>query len=453
MNARTVSTAIILAASAALAEEGQPPSAAAPAPEQAAPPPVRIFGDFRARQEMWNHIPLPLAETPIARGGYNNSFRFRTRLGAAFDIGEDATFNLRIANMVYDVTAGAKAYEWPDELVIDNANLELRNLSGEGSRLVLGRQDIVMGSGRLVFDATPLDASRTISFDGVFLRQPLADGFSADAFAIYDYDEDELAVGHEHRSLRGYSPAVDGRDEAAAALFLNGTLLDGQLPGSLYYIWKHETSARAADGSAIPNADIHTLGLLLRPKFSDTLSGEFEYAYEFDPNDDDGIDASLAFASLKYAPRDTPLSPWAAANFEWMSGDDPDTKRNESFNPLFSRMPLLSELVIYCYDTEGAGNWNNLLYPHFSAGVSGKSGHSLTASAGRMFAEERNGAGGGRCRGDLYAAQWGFPIFAGFCKGRGKTAGHLRLELFDPGDYYVSDRTAYYLRWEILVSF
>lgn len=452
MNARTVSTAIILAASAALAAEGQCPAAAS-APQQAAPPPIRVFGDFRARQEMWNYIPLPLAETPIARGGYNNSFRFRTRLGAAFDIGEDATFNLRLANMVYDVTAGAKAYEWPDELVIDNANLELRNLSGEGSRLVLGRQDIVMGSGRLVFDATPLDASRTISFDGVFLRQPLADGFSADAFAIYDYDEDELAVGHEHRSLRGYSPAVDGRDEAAAALFLNGTLLDGQLPGSLYYIWKHETSARAADGSAIPNADIHTLGLLLRPKFSDTLSGEFEYAYEFDPNDDDGIDASLAFASLKYAPKDTPLSPWAAANFEWMSGDDPDTKRNESFNPLFSRMPLLSELVIYCYDTEGAGNWNNLLYPHFSAGVSGKSGHSLTASAGRMFAEERNGAGGGRCRGDLYAAQWSFPIFAGFGNGRGKTAGHLRLELFDPGDYYVSDRTAYYMRWEILVSF
>ena len=453
MNAHTVSTALILAAAAAIAAEGQPPAATAPAPEQAAPPPVKIFGDFRARQEMWNYIPLPLAETPIARGGYNNSFRFRTRLGAAFDIGEDATFNLRLANMVYDVTAGAKAYEWPDELVIDNANLELRNLSGEGSRLILGRQDIVMGSGRLVFDATPLDASRTISFDGVFLRQPLADGFSADAFAIYDCDEDELAVGHEHRSLRGYSPAVDGRDEAAAALFLNGTLLDGQLPGSLYYIWKHETSARAADGSAIPNADIHTLGLLLRPKFTDTISGEFEYAYEFDPNDDDGIDASLAFASLKYAPKDTPLSPWAAANFEWMSGDDPDTKRNEAFNPLFSRMPLLSELVIYCYDTEGAGNWNNLLYPHLSAGVSGKSGHSLTASAGRMFAEERNGAGGGRCRGDLYAAQWGFPIFAGFGNGRGKTAGHLRLEIFDPGDYYVSDRTAYYLRWEILVSF
>ena len=448
-----IGAALLLAAAATLADDG----AGTPTTEKdmsaARSLPLRVYGDFRARQEMWNYIPLPTAEPNIARGGYNNSFRFRTRLGAALDLGENATVNLRLANMLYATTAGAKAFEWPDELVVDNANLELRGLTGEGSRLILGRQDIILGAGRLVLEGTPLDASRTTFFDGAFLHQPLAEGFSADAFAIYNHDEDDLVVGHVHRRLRGYSPTVEGRDEAAAALFLNGTALDGALPGSLYYIWKHETSAHAADGAPVPNADIHTVGALLRPQFSERLSGEFEYAHQFDPASDNGIDAALTFASVRYTAKGTSLTPYVGLNFGYLSGDDPDTRRNEAFNPLFSRYPFLSELVVYCFDTEGAANWNNIFYPHLSAGFKGATGHTLDVTAGILRAEERNGAGGGRDRGDLYAAQWGFPLFAGFRGGHGKTTGHFRVEIFDPGDYYTSDRTAYYLRWEILVSF
>lgn len=446
-------TALLLLLAAGIAYAGDTSTAPDCEADESSQISLRVFGDFRARQEKWNNIPLPLAEPNIARNGYNNSFRFRTRLGAALDFGTDATVNLRLVNMFYDVTNGGKSFEWPDELVFDNANLELRSLSGDGSRLVIGRQDIILGSGRLVFEGTPLDASRTTYFDGMFLHQPLTDSFSADVLAVYNRDEDPFAIGHEHRKLRGYSPSVDGRDEAAAGIFLNGALLDGSLPGSLYYIWKHESSARTADGSNVDNADIHTLGLLLRPVLSDSVSGELELAKQFDPNDDYGIDATLAFASLKFAPPKTRLSPFISANFEYLSGDDPDTKRNEAFNPLFSRLPLISELVIYCYDTEGAGNWNNLIYPHISAGGKSDSGHSLSLSAGTMHAEERNGAGSGRHRGDLYTAQWGFPLCKGFKNGAGKTTGHIRLELFNPGDYYTSDHTAYYLRWEVLVTF
>lgn len=447
MNKTTLAaSAFLMAAAAALADDGAGNAAANGVP-------LCVFGDFRARQEMWDYIPLPTAEPDIARGGYNNSFRFRTRLGAALDLGENAAVNVRLAHMAYATTAGAKAFEWPDELSIDNANLELRGLTGDGSRLTLGRQDISLGSGRLVLEGTALDASRTTFFDGVLLHQPLTGGFSADAFAIYNRDEDDFAVGHEHRRLRGYSPAVDGRDEAAAALFLNGAALDGALPGSLYYIWKHETRARAADGSDLPNADIHTAGFLLRPQFSDALSGELEYARQFDPADEDGIDAALAFAGVKYTAKGAPLAPYAGLNICYLSGDDPDTKRNEAFNPVFSRYPMLSELVVYCFDTEGAANWNNMIYPHLSVGGRSECGHTLDITAGAMCAEERNGAGGGRRRGDLYTAQWGFPLLPGVKGGRGRTRGHLRLELFDPGDYYTSDRTAYYMRWEVLVSF
>lgn len=454
MKFETIMAAALGAAFAAAAASGEAdaakPGATAPAEGKS---PLRVFGDIRLREEMWDDIPIPTAEPNVTRGGYNNSFRLRTRVGAALDIGESATVNVRLANMLYDVTAGAKAFEWPDELVFDNANLELRGLTGDGSRLVVGRQDIFLGSGRLVFEGTPLDASRTTFFDGLFLHQPLDGDFSADVFAIYDKDEDPFAIGNEHRALRGYSPAVEGRDEAGAGLFLNGAALDGALPGSLYYIWKHETSARAADGAGIANADIHTAGALLRPKFSDRVSGELEYARQFDPNADDGIDAFLAFASVKYTAVESPYRPFVALNGIWLSGDDPDTARNEAFNPIFSRYPFLSELAVYCHDTDGAANWNNLIYPHLSAGAASPTGYALSLSAGEMLAEERNGAGGGRERGELYMAQVDFPIREGGKGGRGKISGHLRAEILEPGDYFSSPRTAYYIRWEILLRF
>lgn len=455
MNTKTTLTALTaLAVSlAALAQDAATP-----------PRRLRLGADVRLRQEVWDNIPIPTEDPDVTRGGYNNTLRLRTRVFGSCDLTESTTFNLRLAHMFYETVAGPESFKWPDELSVDNLNVAFKDLGGEGSRLVLGRQDIMLGSGRLVFEGTPLDASRTTFFDGVFLHQPLGEPVSADLFAVYGKDEDPLAVGNVHRQLRGYSPAVDGRDEAGVGAFLNGTLLDGSLAGSLYYVWKHETSARKADGTAVPNADIHTLGVLLRPKFSDALSGEFEYARQFDPADDKGIDATLAYAGLfldveefkipSSAEGSITLFPKTRLGLDclYLSGDDPDTTGNEAFNPVFSRYPFLSELMIYCYDTEGAGNWNNLIHPRVTA-LAKMGGHSLSLSAGPVFAEERNGAGGGRRRGDLYMAQWGFPLLKGAKGGYGRTDGHIRAEIFDPGDYYTADGTAYYLRWEVLVRF
>ena len=193
--------------------------------------------------------------------------------------------------------------------------------------------------------------------------------------------------------------------------------------------------------------------------------GYFRFQWQqFNPAEDDGIDATLAYAGLVFSatkqtapsqPNDS-AAPFPAVDFgldcTYLSGDDPDTKRNEAFNPLFSRYPFLSELMIYCFDTEGAGNWNNIVHPRAKASLRHK-GHDVTLSAGPVFAEERNGAGGGRERGWLYTAQYGFPLFGGFEGGRGKTTGLLLLEILDPGDYYLSDHTAYFFRWKISMAF
>ena len=71
------------------------------------------------------------------------------------------TANLRFTHMFYETIAGPESFKWPDELSLDNANLEFRDLTGEGSKLVVGRQDIFLGSGGLF--PTPREISFSCS--------------------------------------------------------------------------------------------------------------------------------------------------------------------------------------------------------------------------------------------------------------------------------------------------
>ena len=53
-------------------------------------------------------------------------------------------------------------------------------------------------------------------------------------------------------------------------------------------------------------------------------------------------------------------------------------------------------------------------------------------------------------RGWLETVLYTFPL----CKGSaGELTGHLFLEVLEPGDYYVSDRTAYFFRWQLNWAF
>ena len=464
MNTKSVFFAAALFATAALAADAVEENASS----------FRYGGDIRLRQELWDDIPLPTEDPIVTRNGFNNTYRLRSRVFGAYDFTDWLTANVRLTHMFYDTVAGPESFKWPDELSIDNANIVLHDLTGEGSKLILGRQDILLGSGRLVFEGTALDAARTTFFDGILFHQPKEDGNeSIDIFAVYNKDEDPFAIGNVHRQLRGYSPSVKGRDEAGAGWFYNMHPSEDVL-GSIYFIWKHETGAWAADGSHLRNEHYYTLGFYLKGRLSDRLSGELELATQ---NDQTFAHRSMShFWShfFSYHHTHTPLHPGLAyAGLDWdaieregktkspftigldclyLSADDPDSSRNEAFSPIFSRYPFLSELMIYCFDTEGAGNWSNILHPRAKAAVRHE-GHEVLLAAGPVFAVEPNGAGGGSDRGWLYTAQYTFPLLAGFKDGRGKTAGCLLLELLDPGDYYLSEHTAYFFRWQITVAF
>ena len=442
--------ALCLAAALAAAEEPAPaaPGPAVPAAEETSAVRFRAGGDLRLRQEAFDDVPIKTAEPAVTRGGYNNYFRIRPRLSAGVDFGEDASLDARLCDEFRVRNHGQKSYEWPDELIVDRLELSLRDLFDGLAELHVGRQDARLGSGRLFAEGTAKDGSRTQFFDGARARIRLAEKTTLDLFGFYGACENDLAVGHEHRDLTGLAPGWNGMDEATAGAFLDDRSLD-ELGWGLYYVWLRDTAWRTRDGDRVPHEDVHTLGARLLPKFSEELSAELEGAWQCSGSD--GFDRRAGFATggLKwtFAP-----GTYVSANALWLSGDDPGTARREDFNVLFGRYPWISELLLYGFDADGVGTWHNLAQYWLEAGFAfGEGGaHKVKATVGPVFAPERDGAGGGDERGWLETLFYTFPI----CKGTaGALDGHLFLEVLQPGDYYASDRTAYFFRWQLNWSF
>lgn len=446
--------ALCLAAALAAAGEPAPAESAAPA-EPAAPaaeekPAVRFRagGDLRLRQEGFDHVPIRTAEPAVTRGGHNDYFRIRPRLSAGVDFGEDLSLDARLCDEFRVQNAGPKSYEWPDELILDRLELSLRNLLDGRVDLHVGRQDVSLGSGRLFAEGTAKDGSRTGFFDGARARVRLAEKTTLDLFGFYGRCENDLAIGHEHRDLTGLAPGWNGMDEATAGFFLDDRSLDA-LGWGVYYAWLHDTAWRTRDGGRVPHEDVHTLGARLLPKFSEELSAELEGAFQWSGSDGYDRRAGFATGGLKwgFAP-----GAYVSANGLWLSGDDADTARREDFNVLFGRYPWISELMIYAFDADGVGTWHNLGRAWLEAGCAfGEDrAHRVRATVGPLWAPERDGAGGGSDRGWLETILYTFPL----CKGdAGELAGHLFLEVLQPGDYYASDRTAYFFRWQLNWSF
>ena len=80
-----------------------------------------------------------------------------------------------------------------------------------------------------------------------------------------------------------------------------------------------------------------------------------------------------------------------------------------------------------------------------------------------MFAAENDGLGhaDGRCSGDfkgwIHQARYDFPLLIAPENASGisrfEIFGHLLAEFFNPGDYYDTQRPAWFVRWQIDIKF
>ena len=411
-------------------------------------------GDLRFRHVHFDDIPIVADPPGVTRGGENHFFRIRPRLWGQVNFPSQVSVYGRLVNEFRHYETGAdRNWDWPDEVIVDSLYLDAKGLLGGILDARIGRQDLIYGTGKVILEGTPKDGSRTICHDAVRLTFHLSDKLACDVLGIYNHPENKLAISSEHRDLTGVDPAFNDMTESGGGLYMKSRQLEA-MPWEAYYLYKRESGWTNRRADAMPGRDVHTLGGRLMPATADGLSASIELAGQAGEVDDGRtIQAWMADASLRKRFKNAWMAPSIGVGVYHLSGDDPETGRDEGWNPLWARWPQYSELYVYAFDAEAAGRWSNVTLPYLVADCKPSDGSKLNALAGPMYAPEKNGPGGGNERGWLGTVRLDMDLASSLLTKKDKLSGHITVEVLDPGDYYNVRRTAHFARWELSYAF
>jgi len=413
-------------------------------------------GDVRFRDELKHELP----GTGVAAKKMENMFRLRSRLWGSASF-EGYTLYGRIANELRVYTArsgknkaGLSTYDFPDELYLDSLYFDAKNVVGDRLDLRVGRQELKYGEGRILSDGSAADGARSSYFDAAKVTLHITEKTSLDAFGIFMDDYDDTAVGPYDRPMGTINTTYTDNEEAGAGLYLAVGEVKA-FPFELYYVWKDETHSHNVGAKAC-GRDFHTFGTRLMPKLSGQLSAEVELAVQVGETDDGrDIFGYLGYGGLSYviAP-DSPLKPTVTPAVLFLSGEDkPNAGDDNNWNAVFNRTTWFSVLLSDQYKNY---RWANLIYPHLAGSVSVLKNQKVKLHTGPVFCFEddqtANGTGD-TYKGYLTYARYEAPLRKGFFGQRSKLSHAVQLEVFEPGDYYETDETAVFLRWEVNAKF
>lgn len=458
-------------------------------------PDVNLGADFRIRQEIMGNLPgLPgyaYSQTPSVRAKSRNQIRMRPRVWMSLDSGPFSLY-VRLADEfryypTLDTPRRSQPYYFPDELFLDNLYLEGRGLEWNALSAVgvsgidfrIGRQDLfegghsVFGLDRIIVEGTPTDGSRDFYSDMVRTRFHFGETRCLDAFALYDSGRSDIrwgTSGSRGRSLNCINMSdSNDLDEWGGGLVYSQRAFGGDLPFKAYSIFKRTEAhtTEKPEPRKRPAREITTLGIWAEPRFCDNWSLECEGAKQFGRIVDGNRQAGgwMAHAELKYH---------AAAPFGWKgvlssavtyySGDKHrtgDGDNDTSWDPMWARYTQDSEMLVYGSLYENCW-WSNMIYVKAKLTISFGPRHGLYLYSGPMFVAGRDGLGhadgsGSRYKGLLTAARYDFPIRLAPSNASGadrlEIVSHVVGELFNPGDYYESGKTAFFFRWQVEVKF
>ena len=399
---------------------------------------LRLSGDVRARYEGFD---WSVINPDVPRNGAhtNEYFRVRTRLGAALDLGEDFTINLRLANRFHYVTTspapdnnnGSSTWEFPDEVYLDDANVVFKNLLDGCLTLTVGRQSLMLGNGLLVSEGTPFDQGRSVYFDGVTARFK-DDTETVTAFVFYDNWKDRYVfINDKNRSLRS-------GDTFTAGLYWTHAFCEN-LNLDTYYMFndvddRHPLFAErgyVADSSA----SVHTAGMRLFGSVPEWFRYSVEAANQFG-RDADGahLGGTMADARLDLLMAEQAiLKPILGFELTHFSGDDTDGHRNRRWNPVLTQCPLWGEELLPIMLN---GMWSNLNFASTRLACSPTEKSFLTLYLMDFYADERSGnVGDNACTGEGHHVGLLIGANAGYNFSKNLSC-MAWISHFMPGDFY-----------------
>ena len=243
-------------------------------------------------------------------------------------------------------------------MVVDNLYIKANNVFGLPVDLKIGRQDFLgpdmYGEGFLLSDGNPNDGSRCFYFNAAKAKWRINENHNVDFVYITNQYQDRYLP--TWRTAIENSPTyynnkriLNASDEQAFMVY-GRDKINQNLTVEPYYIYKKEEEiSKPPFPIATPELDLNTIGARAVYKADPwTFGGEFAYQFgEYDGHKSAGGYAGqdrkgyggYIFGKRKFA--DMKLKPEFELRFVYLSGDDPDTGKNENFDPLFSRASLL----------------------------------------------------------------------------------------------------------------
>ena len=394
--------------------------------------------EVRARYDATHELP----NDKYGEAADSDYERIRTRVwGKMKD--DDLTIFLRLANEFrnyHHPADNSSKQRFPDVLFIDNFYVQYDGMMDGQLSMRLGRQDMSFGSKRIISDGTGGDGSRSAYFDALRLTWKPQKGQSLDFFGIYMHHEDWLpTAGKEHANGKrpcDYDSTGYNQNEYGVGLYWQDRTNDA-FGWDAYYVFKgehrRESSKYYKEGQ---NAQTHTAGFRLLPKFSNYVSGELEVANQVGSN---SLSAQMAYGGLAFAPKaDDKIKLTAACLY--LSGDEKGGRGDDAWHQVFNRDTGIGETIAPMF-TKYA--YNNLVYPHLAADLKFGNPGKLHLEAGPMITAVREDAAYGRNRGLFFQAKYSVDLE----KALGSKILHgmsaaVTGELLERGNYFKEDARA-----------
>ena len=429
-----------------------------------------VGADLRIRQELMKNVPgLPgggwLSRAPY--GPFRNQVRFRPDVwfdvkGVTENYGTWRIFTKLTDEFRWNPEPKNHRTTFPGELIFDNLYLEGKDVFDGFLDLKIGRQNIYgyCGLDHIFIDGTPGDGSRTVYADMATFKLHVTEESTVDLFALYDTDDCDVRWGtrrSRHSSTCGMGAGED-RDEWGYGAIWSSKLSEA-LPYQIFAMEKGSTTFWAHD-RRYPWTRRGLLGAKIVPQLTEEFSLQLEAMGQCG-RDGDGhtLCGGFGYAAVNWMSAREGIRPFASLGLLYMSGDDEAADENggySAWDPMWYRGANDSE--IFLYGTHYAvGWWSNMYHTKLMAGLDLGRRHKITAYTGPVFASSQDGLGGGdgMFKGLLSALRYDFPVLlADRAKGeRFEIFGHLYAEFFNPGDYYSSDRPAWFFRWQFEFRF
>ena len=424
---------------------------------------------LRVRQEIIRNVPAAvngmLGRPGQTRGKTRNHFRFRPSVWMQLS---DAEETWRIYVRVTDefragIASNAhKQRTFPCEAVLDNLFIETKGLFGGFLDIKAGRQDIyrLYGLDHIFADGTPGDGSCSVHSDMIRAALNFSETDTLDLFALYNADRDELRWGTKRsRSLSktGFGVGKAEMDDWGFGAVWSSRA--GFADWQLFYIGKG-TKAFHNKGVKHPRRFTNLFGTKIVPHWTENFSTPVEAMAQVGKNGNgNALHAWAGYAGFDWRAAGEGVRPFVSGGVLVLSGDekaaDEDGGRG-AWDPMWYRGVDDGEMFLYG-SLYGCGWWSNLVNVKTSLGAEFGYRHSATVSFGPMFAEERDGLGGGDSlyKGFFTQMRYEFPLYISPKEegGRFELFGHVLCEIFNPGDYYITDKPAVFFRWQVEARF